>query len=222
MTPQNDTSGFKTAQPSKSTAILSDVTAVILAGGQGQRMGGQDKGLVNFSGQPMVQHIIKQIQPNVQFIMINANRNLAQYQSLGFPVIEDIHSGYQGPLMGMLTGLTYAQTEWVLFLPCDTPILPSQLIKRLYNAATENQADVAVAHDGEYLQPVVALVKRTLAPSLEQWLNDGKRKIDRWFMQHRMIVVSFAEQMAYPPLMNLNTSEELQEFELLQSKINAC
>lgn len=201
---------------------LHDVTAVILAGGQGQRMGGQDKGLVHFSGQPMIEHILEQIQPRVQSVMINANRNLAQYQQLGFPVIEDLHSGYQGPLMGMLTGLTYAQTEWVLFLPCDTPVLPEQLVERLYAAATQNKADVAVAHDGEYLQPVVALVKRNLAPSLEKWLDEGKRKIDRWFMQHRMIVVSFAEQMDYPPLMNLNTVQELQAFECLQNKVQAC
>lgn len=187
------------------------VTAVILAGGQGQRMGGQDKGWVEFRSKPMIRHVLQQIKPQVNGIMINANRSFERYQSLGYPVVEDSASGFQGPLMGMLTGLRHASSEWVLFVPCDTPMLPSDLVERLYQAVQKNGADLAVAHDGERLQPVIALLHCSLLPSLELWLEEGKRKIDRWFMQHKMVVVPFDD--GETAFINLNTPQELSAVE---------
>lgn len=187
------------------------VTAVILAGGQGQRMGGQDKGWVVFRDKPMIQHVIEQVQPQVDNIIINANRSHERYQMLGFQVIEDGVDGFHGPLMGMLTGLKHTASDWVLFVPCDTPMLPENLAEKLYQAAIDSGADVAVAHDGERLQPVIALLHKSLLPSLEIWLEEGKRKIDRWFMQHKMVVVPFDQGQEV--FMNLNTPNELRQHE---------
>ncbi len=184
------------------------VTAVVLAGGQGQRMGGQDKGWVLFREKPMISHVLQQVEPQVASVIINANRSFERYESLGHPVIEDGANGFHGPLMGMLTGLKHTATDWVLFVPCDTPLLPEDLAERLFKAVNENGADIAVAHDGIRLQPVVALLHKSLLPSLEIWLEEGKRRIDRWFMQHKMVVVPFEDgEQAF---INLNTPQELQ------------
>jgi len=187
------------------------VTAVVLAGGQGQRMGGQDKGWIIFREKPMVQHVLEQIEPQVDHIIINANRSFERYQTFGHPVIEDGVEGFHGPLMGMLTGLKHTVSDWVLFVPCDTPALPDNLAEKLFHAAKENGADIAVAHDGERLQPVIALLHKSLLPSLEIWLEEGKRKIDRWFMQHKMVVVPF--EHGQEVFMNLNTPTELKQYE---------
>lgn len=190
-----------------------NLTAVVLAGGQGRRMGGQDKGWVSFNGRPMIEHVLTQIAPQVgQRVLINANRSLERYTSLNYPVIEDLESGYQGPLMGMLTGLDQAATDWVLFVPCDTPVLPNNLAAQLLLAAQNNGADIAVAHDGERLQPVISVLHRRLLPSLQAWLADGKRKIDRWYLQHRMVVVQF--EALGQSFINLNTPEEVEALEL--------
>lgn len=188
-----------------------DITAVVLAGGQGQRMGGVDKGWVTFNGRPMIHHVLEQITPQVQSVIINANRSVEDYRALGHQVVEDVEAGFHGPLMGMLTGLSYAKTDWVLFVPCDVPLLPGNLVEKLYRAVVTNQVDVAVVHDGERLQPVISLVNRSLLPSLERWLAEGKRKIDRWYMQHRMVVVPFDNPEE--DFMNLNTRQEVQELE---------
>lgn len=201
-------------QPMTKQSILSDtreITAVVLAGGQGQRMGGMDKGWVNFQGRPMIHHVLEQISPQVQSVLINANRSLEEYQALGHQVVEDIEQGYHGPLMGMLTGLTHAKTDWVLFVPCDIPLLPKDVVEKLDEAVAKNDVDVAVVHDGERLQPVISLMRRSLLPSLDAWLAEGKRKIDRWYMQHRMVVVPF--DSPEEDFMNLNTQQEVQELE---------
>lgn len=194
-----------------SPADMHVITAVVLAGGQGQRMGGIDKGWVAFNGRPMIKHVLEHISPQVESVMINANRSLEDYQALGYPVVEDIEQGYHGPLMGMLTGLTHAKTDWVLFVPCDVPLLPRDVVEKLRSAVAANDVDVAVVHDGERLQPVISLVRRSLLPSLQSWLADGKRKIDRWYMQHRMVVVPF--DSAEETFINLNTREEVHNLE---------
>lgn len=205
MTEQENRRGSETTQP------LPSVTAVVLAGGQGQRMGGEDKGWVQFNGRPMIHHVLEHITPQVDAVLINANRTREAYESLGFPVVEDLEAGFHGPLMGMLTGLTHAKTDWVLFVPCDTPLLPENIAAKLLTSVQENRVDIAVVHDGERLQPVISVVNRRLLPSLQNWLNEGKRKIDRWYMQHAMVVVPFdAPEEVF---MNLNTPEEVQALE---------
>ncbi|MEW8394895.1 MAG: molybdenum cofactor guanylyltransferase MobA, partial [Candidatus Thiodiazotropha sp.] len=111
-----------------------DVTAVILAGGRGRRMGGEDKGLIELNGEPLIQHVITSIAPQVGQILINANRNQARYQAFGYPVIADSLLNYQGPLAGFIAALEAITTEDMLTLPCDGPPVPADMVERLYQA----------------------------------------------------------------------------------------
>ncbi|WP_207061398.1 molybdenum cofactor guanylyltransferase MobA [Motiliproteus sp. SC1-56] len=188
------------------------LSALILAGGQARRMQGVDKGLVTLKGTALIDHVIARLRPQVQAIRINANRSLEEYASRDLAVVSDHLSGYQGPLAGMATGLDSSPSEWLLVVPCDTPFLPTDLAGRLLQAATEDGSEIAVAHDGERLQPVICLLHRALQESLERFLADGGRKIDRWFAEHRVSRVDFSDQP--DAFININT---LQEKQLLES-----
>ncbi|MBZ6065239.1 molybdenum cofactor guanylyltransferase MobA [Aeromonas schubertii] len=179
--------------------------AVILAGGRATRMGGSDKGWIPLRGKPLICHVQERLAPQVDGLLINANRNLARYQALA-PVVSDTLGDYPGPLAGMLAGLEAATSEWVLFVPCDTPFLPRDLVSRLQAARTP-ECEVVVAHDGEWLQPVVALVKRSLRGSLAATLAAGERRIDRWYARHTMVLADFSDcPHAFD---NLNSPDEL-------------
>ena len=185
---------------------LSQISALVLAGGRGQRMGGVDKGLHPLRGRPLVSHAIERLEAAVQPVRINANRNQDAYRALGYPVIGDQLSDYQGPLAGIASGLHDCPTPWMLVIPCDSPCLPRDLATRLMQALVRDRSELAVAHDGERLQPVVALLPRTLLPSLQDYLAGGDRKIDRWYAQHRMNVVDFSDQA--DAFLNINTLQE--------------
>lgn len=188
------------------------ITGVILAGGRARRMDGHDKGLVTVQGKPMVSLVIEQLEPQVDKIIINANRNLEQYQAYGFPVISDQHaSDYHGPLAGMLSALQASDTDYILTVPCDNPLLPENLVQRLHAKLLEDNADICVAHDGERMQPVFALIKSKLADSLQAYLDNGDRKIDLWYQQHHTVVADFSENMNIS--FNINTPEELMKLE---------
>jgi len=183
-----------------------NISAVILAGGMGRRMGGEDKGLVELDGRPLIAHVIKAIKPQVSRILINANRNREAYAKLGFPVIADELKNYQGPLAGMLTAMKQVSSPWLLAVPCDAPLLPADLASRLFAAAEMDRAEIAVAHDGERLQPVHALLSTALAADLEAYLESGERKIDRWYSRRHMVVVDFSDQPE--TFVNINTLSE--------------
>jgi len=202
-----------------------DITALILAGGRGSRMGGVDKGLQNFKGLPLVLHILQRLQmgAGVGQILINANRNLAAYESMGVPVWPDGVADFPGPLAGFLTGLEHCETPYLLTVPCDTPLLPLDLAQRLANALQSQQADIAMAtapesgRDGQVqlrTQPVFCLLRASLIDSLMQFVNQGGRKIDAWTARHRTVAVAF-DQPGDDPLAfaNANTLLELQQLE---------
>jgi molybdopterin-guanine dinucleotide biosynthesis protein A len=170
------------------------ITAVILAGGRATRMGGEDKGLVELAGRPMIAHVLAALAPQVERVIINANRNLERYAAFGWPVVADEDSGFLGPLAGLAAGLRAADTPLVLTAPCDCPLLAPDLVARLYSALEAEDAEIAVPFDGERLQPVFALVKTELADSLAAYLGGGDRKIDRWFAQHRLARVDFSDR----------------------------
>ncbi|MEG0007479.1 MAG: molybdenum cofactor guanylyltransferase MobA [Aeromonas sp.] len=198
------------------------VSAVILAGGRATRMGGDDKGWVPLAGQPLIQHVLVRLRPQVDEVLINANRSEARYRELA-PVIGDELANFQGPLAGMLAGLKAARHDWVLFVPCDGPGLPLDLMRRFRAALAEQpDAELVVAHDGSHLQPVVALLHKSLLPSLRQALAEGERKIACWFARHRMAVVHFAD--APNAFINLNSPSELAQYEarLQASGKDAC
>lgn len=187
------------------------ITAVILAGGQGRRMDGADKGLVEFKDQPLIAHVIAAISGQVEEVVINANRNLAQYGDFGYPVVHDSMDDYQGPLAGMLAALLTVQTPYIVTVPCDGPQLPGDLVERLAAARDREQAEIAVAHDGQRLQPVYALISRHLTRSLQHYLDGGSRKIDTWYAQHRMVTVDFSDEPS--TFLNVNTREERDRME---------
>ncbi|MFQ2192353.1 molybdenum cofactor guanylyltransferase MobA [Aeromonas jandaei] len=185
------------------------VSAVILAGGRATRMGGEDKGWVELAGRPLIAHVLERLRPQVDEILINANRSHDRYQVLA-PVISDDNRDYLGPLAGMQAGLAAARHDWVLFVPCDGPALPPDLMSR-FRAALTPDTELVVAHDGDWLQPVVALLHTSLLPSLSAALAGGERKIDIWFARHNMVVVSFADQP--DAFINLNSPDELATYE---------
>lgn len=197
------------------------ITGVILAGGRGSRMGGVDKGLQNFNGVPLALHTLMRLSPQVGSLMINANRNLAAYESFGVPVWPDSTGlgEYAGPLAGFLTALERCETPYLLTVPCDTPLFPSGLVARLAQALAREKAQIAVAaaleEDGKVRpQPVFCLMHTGLLESLVRFTQDGGRKIDAWTAQHKTVVVPFDQpgDDAHG-FFNANTLAELHQLE---------
>ncbi|ELI6449092.1 molybdenum cofactor guanylyltransferase MobA [Photobacterium damselae] len=181
---------------------------VILAGGRASRMGGNDKGLISLSGQPLIQHVINTLKPQTNKIIINANRNHDEYAKYA-QVFGDQIQDFPGPLGGMHAALHALPDEWIGFVPCDCPQLPHDLIARMCAACDQN-TDIAVAHNGEHIQPVVTLINRRILPKLETFLANGDRKIILLYRQCNMITVDFSDQT--DAFINLNTPEELNHF----------
>ncbi|WP_445001067.1 molybdenum cofactor guanylyltransferase MobA [Halomonas mongoliensis] len=186
-----------------------ELTGLILAGGQGRRMGGVDKGLVAFRGRPLVAHVRDRLVGRVAELLINANRSQGDYAPLADRVIDDAEGGFQGPLMGIYSGLCAARTPWLVVAPCDTPSLPRELVPRLL--AGRGDADIAVAWDGERLHPVVALIRTALADDLAAALAEGERKIDRWYARHPWCRVDFSD--CPEAFANLNTDDDRRRLE---------
>jgi molybdopterin-guanine dinucleotide biosynthesis protein A len=187
---------------------MSAVTGVILAGGRGSRMGDVDKGLQPFRGRPLIQHVIARLRPQVDALVINANRNVDRYATLGYPVIADSDPGFVGPLAGFAAGMAAANTASVVTVPCDSPLLPGDLVARL--ATGRGDAEIAFAITGDQPQPVFCLLGTALLPSLREFLAAGERKIDLWFAQHRSVPIQFTDAHAFS---NVNTLHELQALE---------
>jgi molybdenum cofactor guanylyltransferase len=187
------------------------VTGVVLAGGQGSRMGGVDKGLQPFRGKPMAAHAIERLAPQVDELLINANRNPEDYARFGHRVIADEIEGFAGPLAGFERGLAHASSELVVTVPCDSPFLPADLVARLRAALEREGADLAVAKTGDQAHPVFSLMRRSVLASLRQFLSSGQRKIDRWYSALKVVEVPFDDEA--DAFLNINTREELANLE---------
>ncbi|MFK7858872.1 MAG: molybdenum cofactor guanylyltransferase MobA [Granulosicoccus sp.] len=188
----------------------SRVGAVILAGGLARRMGGQDKGLVMLAGKPMASYALETVVPLVRQCVINANRNAEAYAALApesVKVIADARSGHLGPLAGLSAAIAYLDTEYVLMCPCDSPFMQAGLVESLANRIQQHDADIAVAHDGQRLQPVFCIIHRRVQHSLDEFLDNGERKIDRWFLSHKLVEVDAGDYL--DSFRNINTEEEL-------------
>jgi molybdopterin-guanine dinucleotide biosynthesis protein A len=185
------------------------ITALILAGGRGSRMGGIDKGLQTLDGEPLVQHALRRIAPQVGSVMISANRNPEVYRSYGVPVLADADTDYPGPLAGFLAGLTHCRTDWMATVPCDTPRFPEDLVATLAAAAGDARAVVAVTEEaGErQRQSVFCLLKADLHADLAAYLAEGGRKIERWLERQGCVDVLFDDADAF---FNANTIDELR------------
>lgn len=184
-----------------------DVAAVILAGGRGRRVGGEDKGLLELDGKPLVAHVIDVIAPQVDSLVISANRNLEQYKALAYPVIRDRQEGFYGPLAGIDAALAATDKPFLLCVPCDTPFLPANLLSRLYAALQDSDYPMAIAVDGERQHPVINLMQRSVHADIRNRLQQGNLKLMRWIEETGYASVDFSDQPQV--LSNLNSPEDI-------------
>ena len=185
------------------------LTGVILAGGRATRMGGHDKGLIQINNKYLIEYVLDSLCPQVSKLLISANRNQSLYAKISAcPIIADNFDNYQGPLVGIASTLAQAPTDYVLFVPCDAPLLSSQLAARLYSHLMQTQADVSVAYDGKRLQPTFCLLKRSLLDNLLVFLETGKRSIHGFLRQQALISVDCAD--IAETFLNINTPEDFK------------
>lgn len=187
------------------------ITVAILAGGRARRMGEQDKGLIMLNDKPLIKHVIDTIFPQNSNIIINANRNIAQYESFGFPVIQDEWPEYQGPLAGMASMMEKVTTPWMLTLPCDTPMVAPQFQNIMWSNLTNQQTDLVVAHDGKRLQSVHALLPISISLNLRNFLDRNERRLDAWFSQHAMGIADLSQHAFM--FDNLNSPDDMAAFQ---------
>ena len=183
-----------------------EITGVILAGGRARRMGGRDKGLITIGGRAMVEHVIDALRPQVGTLLISANRNPRAYGRYGYPVVPDGVGDFSGPLAGMATAMQRAGTPFIVTVPCDSPLLPEHLVARLYATLIEHGAEISVAYDGQRIQPVFALLRRSLLENLIGFLNAGHRRVEHWYSQHETAPTDFSDNSE--TFFNVNTPED--------------
>ncbi len=190
---------------------MDSVTGLILAGGKGSRMGGVDKGLKNFRGKRLVDHVYERLAPQVGGVVINANQNHDEYKSFGVRVVSDAIGGFAGPLAGFHAGLSVSKRPFLASVPCDSPFLPTDLVERLFARLDETGSELAVAKTGEQAHPVFSLMRRGVLDHLTDFLKGGGRKIDAWYATLNVVEVAFDDEAE--AFSNINTLEELAAFE---------
>jgi molybdopterin-guanine dinucleotide biosynthesis protein A len=196
------------------------VTGVILAGGLARRMNNKDKGLINYKGRPMVSYAIDALTSVADQSIINANRNREQYQAFGLPVVADQTDSFDGPLAGVLTAMIHTDAEVLVVMPCDSPLIKAEHLQKLLSTRAENNAEVAVAYDGEHLHPVFLALKTSLKNSLQDYLASGQRKVDHWLEQQKMVKADFSNEPEI--FININTMTELSELEAKGESLHIC
>ena len=185
-----------------------NITAVILAGGKGSRLGGQDKGLILYQNKPLIEHLLKRITPQVASVIISANRNHNIYASYGYPVIQDAMADYQGPLAGFSSAMSIAKTDYIITLPCDGPFISDDLVARLQICLQKNPSKIIVAHDGKHLQPTYAMIPISKLSKLNQYLDNGGRKIHQRYAENNAVPCDFSDN---PKIFtNINTEKQLR------------
>jgi len=192
-----------------------DITGLALCGGRGSRMGELDKGLVNFMGSPLIQHVLQRLRPQVGEIVINANRNLSAYEAFCDRVLCDIEGNFEGPLAGFRVGLEHIQTPFLMTVPCDCPLFPLDLAKRLGEGLVQNNAQLAMVRSLENgllrNQPVFSLMRTQVLEDLKVFMSNGGRKIEDWTNSLKSVTVDFDQDSDDPlSFTNINTTEQLQ------------
>jgi len=192
------------------------ISAIILSGGRATRMNGVDKGLVLLQNKPLIQHVIGRLKSQVDEMLINANREIVYYQAFGLPVIQDEDADFIGPLAGFILGLRHAKHNYVLTVPCDSPLLPLDLAERLLSGMAASLTDIAVASSEENVHPVFCLIKKSVLPSLLAYIESGERRVSAWQKSQKYIEVDFSD--CSEAFTNLNTFDDLADLELKLSK----
>jgi molybdopterin-guanine dinucleotide biosynthesis protein A len=193
------------------------ITAIILAGGKATRMGGVDKGQVLFQQKPLITHVVTRLVPQVDEILINANREIETYKTLGYQILQDEITDFAGPLAGMQLGLKYASSDYLLTVPCDSPLLPLDLAERLQIALIKYHADIAIVMSNGNVHPVFCLCKRSVLPILNDYLDHGGRKVREWQQSLNHVHVDCSD--CAEAFTNLNTQQDLTDFEAKLQKI---
>lgn len=190
-----------------------NLSAVVLSGGQSSRIKVADKGLVELAGQPMIYYVLQNLRLHLTDISISTHAPQTDYQQFGYPLVNDHYEAYLGPLAGIHAGLTHAKAQNVFIVPCDCPFLNTQLIiERLLCAQHHHQARLVVAHDGYHIQPTIALIDRVLLKSLEQYITRGGRRLMTWFKQEHCVEVDFSDLKN--DFFNINSPADLQRAQL--------
>ena len=192
------------------------ISSIILSGGRASRMSGVDKGLVQLQQKPLIAHVIARLNPQVDEIFINANREIVQYQAFALPVLQDEIAEFIGPLAGFSLGLQHAKHEYVLTVPCDSPLLPLDLAQRLYSSMAASLMDIAVASSAGNTHPVFCLMKKSVLPSLLSYIEGGERKVSTWQKSQQYVEVDFSD--CADAFVNLNAFEDLAALELKLNK----
>jgi molybdenum cofactor guanylyltransferase len=189
------------------TISVQNITAVVLAGGRGQRMGGIDKGLIELNNKPLIEYLLESLKQQHVKTIINANRNLERYQQLHVPVFGDEHADYQGPLAGFYVAMSQVDTDFIVTVPCDGPFIHRDYIARFVDSYNVCRAPVLVSKDSQRLQPVHAFIKTDLKEDLATFLESGDRKIDRWYAQNKFETVDFSDNTDM--FLNINRPDDL-------------
>jgi molybdenum cofactor guanylyltransferase len=174
-----------------------NITGLILAGGAGRRVGGRDKGLILWKNRMLVAHVFDRLQPQVTQVLISCNRNFDQYAALPAATVADTRRDFQGPMAGLEAAIDRIDTDFLLLVPCDTPLLPADLGDRLLrplDSSLNENVEISYAHDGERGQYLCAAIRCSCLPSLHQYLDDGNRSVRHWYQTRRSIAVDFADQ----------------------------
>ena len=182
-----------------------EITAVILAGGKSSRMNGKDKGLMNFRGQELIRHVLRVVQPRVSEVLISANRNVELYENFGKVIMDELED-FQGPLAGVSSALKVCFTRYLLVLPCDSPLIDEELIDNLISRMGKTEVDICVAHDGSIMHATFAIIEAKLGKRLEEFLENGGRKMALWYRQHSIERIDVSSQLEV--LTNLNRPED--------------
>jgi molybdenum cofactor guanylyltransferase len=183
-----------------------DVTALILAGGEGRRMGGQDKGLIHWQERPFIEYALDAVPSDISRTLISCNRNIDQYQQYG-ETVQDNDARYEGPLAGIYAAMQVASTPFIFVLPCDSPLLPKDLYQHLAATLKISQTDICYVDDGIQKQYLFALIRTSLKPSLKDYLATGNRQVHRWYKQHQFVEANLSEQQR--AFRNVNRREDL-------------
>ena len=180
------------------------VSCIILAGGEGKRVGGVDKGLLEYRGKPLIEHVIEKVSPQVDDIVISANRNTKRYQLYSQNVISDESEQYLGPLAGIAAALPYCTNERVLIVPCDMPFLPGNLVQKLSNATGK---DISIAETETKMQLAFLMHKKLLTP-IQHSVNNNQLRLMQWVRSHQPAIIHFTDDEAFK---NFNNRDDIDQ-----------
>ena len=193
------------------TILSQSITGMVLAGGLARRFNSEDKGLISLLDRPLVSYALDALVQVADPVVINANRNQALYEALGYTVVPDLDQTFSGPLAGVLSVMHQADTKLVFSVPCDCPLINAEILLRMIQTLEDKHADCCIPDDGERVHPVFLLIRTALQDDLAAYLNSGERKIDRWLEQHKLMKADCSDQPDV--FLNVNTPEQLLDLQ---------